>query len=1447
MPKQFKALKTPAPENLSAGSVDWERCFLCQSIEVTGLIHPYLNPSKTNDVPLGFKSLSLALEGLRQYQTYVLPSNLPISSLDTENIGLCESFVKNCGKYHKSCYAQYFGEKLARILKKCQEKKLEIQSKENDNEKRTTRASLPLVDLKRDVCFICDEPENTKHILHRVETKSLNSSVARCAEVLQDKKLIAVLSAGDLVAQEAKYHKNCITNLFNKCREFQGTRNTANTLCESLAFAELIAYLKGKIENESIEYIFKMPEIISMYHTRLSELIGVSAESIPLPHSSRFRSKVLLYLPELKEIKSGREYILVRNSANLHHEVMPEDFDGDAIAFHRFVKNLRKEISENPISFKGNLENPAEAIPSALLAVVETILYGTALSSTKKPALTISQLIVYNFHKTKPQSSPNSDHSRHSKSFEPTLPLHLGLSLYSHSRSKQLTDHLHGLGISISSNRVMEITSTLCKLVVERAKEEKVVCPPNLKKGVFTVAAIDNVDHNPSSTTSRGSFHGTSISLFQLVKSETEGETRLFSTNYKDVDTPGYRGVPMLPESTMSDTMEGEINWLEHVSNCVTGGNGDAENISWSAFHASEQTVSHCPSINALLPLFHENASSASMIYHGMTIIKETTEYLNPGQIPVLYGDQPLFTHGKMLQYNCPELSEEKFVMMFGHFHIEQNFLQLIGKFMKGGGWVGVAVNSGIIDVGSAEAIQTHVTKSRLMHEITCAVLYTLLHEAYDDLQPDHAVTFDDFLTEMAAKSPTFKYWVTLFNLEIILLNFVRSIRGEDYNLFKTTLKQMMPWFHIFDHKNYARWVAVHLKDLEELPEKAPSVHQEFCAGNFVVHKTGNAFSGLAIDQAHEQHNAMVKGEAGAIGLTQDPTSLRRFSVSGPEVGFMLSQYEGSRPLSQLMKHHEQYPSFQRAFLENCVALKESFSHFGNPFLEEGKELLALDTRIATIPKAVETLYSLETLGEETYKLFIKERFVEGAISVQATLKNFGVKIFEAKEKKDTDVSHLKNDLQLFSRLFIVARERDLDLDTFFQHENNKFPPSISTASGNLKSGKKSDLMEKLEAQPTTVSIFNNSCDAIVFDGAAVVQMIRPKNSKTFEDYYSVDLKPYVLGNARRANCPRIDLVWDMYLPQSLKAQERDSRGRGVRRNVVPNGVLPKDWSDFLRNDRNKTELFQFLGRRFIEDISEVNVVTNIGGALRSTDSECSSLEGQTVHMEEADGRILLHVKDGVEHGAKVVVVRSSDTDVLVISISFFHQLKLSGLQELWFLTGTGQKRRYIAVHKVAEKLGEEKSVALRGFHAYTGSDTTAYFSGKGKKTCLNTWLQNPEVTTAFLALSSPSNELDEKIYQLLEVFVCRLYDPTSEARQASIVRRDLFSNKNRLVQFIPPAPPSLRQKALRSAYQAGHLWGNSLSVEPLWLQIKVWDHEMCMQKERSPLHTPVLQLQGKM
>ena len=110
---------------------------------------------------------------------------------------------------------------------------------------------------------------------------------------------------------------------------------------------------------------------------------------------------------------------------------------------------------------------------------------------------------------------------------EPPLPLYIGMKIHTETRSKKLVNHLYDLGLSVSYDRVLENESQLTTAVCEDYKEKGVVVPAKLRKGLFTAGALDNIDHNPSSTTAKGSFHGMGISLFQFPTFSNLGEVQV--------------------------------------------------------------------------------------------------------------------------------------------------------------------------------------------------------------------------------------------------------------------------------------------------------------------------------------------------------------------------------------------------------------------------------------------------------------------------------------------------------------------------------------------------------------------------------------------------------------------------------------------------------------------------------------------------------------------------------------------------------------------------------------------------------------------------------------------------------------------------------------------------------------------------------------------------------
>ena len=272
--------------------------------------------------------------------------------------------------------------------------------------------------------------------------------------------------------------------------------------------------------------------------------------------------------------------------------------------------------------------------------------------------------------------------------------------------------------------------------------------------------------------------------------------------------------------------------------------------ISWAAFHASKQQVERPICSMALLPLFTEKVQSASMILHVMNLIRQAVQRLNPQQIPVIIADMPLYAICKQIQWQWPKThGEEKYVAMLEGLHIEMSILKLLGDWLNGSGWKTALVQAGVTTSGRADAISngSQVTRARYAHQMTAAVLHLLQRAAFDDYiqlqdEAETPMSFMSWHQNMFSEKPQFAFWSLTLYLEIFYLQFVRSLRSADFKLYVQCLGEFLPWMFALNHSNYARWLPSHMRDMVQLPTKAPSTYAEFKMGHFVVQKTERAF-----------------------------------------------------------------------------------------------------------------------------------------------------------------------------------------------------------------------------------------------------------------------------------------------------------------------------------------------------------------------------------------------------------------------------------------------------------------------------------------------------------------------------------------------------------------------------------------------------------------------------
>ena len=602
-------------------------------------------------------------------------------------------------------------------------------------------------------------------------------------------------------------------------------------------------------------------------------------------HTTRLKQRLLAHFPAMRAQSKGRDIMLVfdEDIGSALGKACEQDSDSDAVHLTRAAQIVRQHIfSSNP--FTGSFEENCQekSVPHQLLVLVSMVLEGPSIKDqigecSTPASLSIAQMMKYNCVKHRRKQADTSPSVQHSSALETPLPIYIGLMLHAQTRKRELVDKMFNLGLSISYDCVLRLSVEMGNGVCQRFHLEQVVCPPMLKGGVFTSAAVDNLDHNPSATTANDSFHGTGISLLQHPVSADEGvQNAIVITGnagsrsvgnlphfYTDVPpiACSVKQSPVPATSVISLKRDGfkeqtgrEYRWLENTRHILEESTElqSNVNISWAAYHAQNQeSVDRIITPTALLPLFHESAYTVAMIRHSMDVVKSAVVQLNAGQTAVLTFDQPLFTLAKQIQWKWPEkYGEEKFVVMFGGLHIEMAALKTVGDWLESSGWTEALVQAEIATVGTADSLHkaSHVMRTRKAHQITAAALYILQHRAYDHyshtcLKSNQTpVDFESWCEDKKQNCPQFHYWAIAMELEICILTYVQSLREANFAMYLDALTELVPWFCALDHTNYARWIPVHLRDMAQLPKTHPDIYEEFKAGHFTAQKTKRVF-----------------------------------------------------------------------------------------------------------------------------------------------------------------------------------------------------------------------------------------------------------------------------------------------------------------------------------------------------------------------------------------------------------------------------------------------------------------------------------------------------------------------------------------------------------------------------------------------------------------------------
>ena len=615
MAKTFQIVDVASPPSLQTQEqleTEWSLCVICQDKRsMDNLVCP--GQSKRKDVGIGYKSLA---ENLIKFdELNLLPKTLQLNRID-KGEGVEAALSSNNGKWHKSCRLQFNNTKLERAQKRIQDQGETCENSLGEKlpkRKRSTEAG-----NDKDTCFFCGESDGKKE-LHEAATFKLNKNVKKAATLIGDMQLLGRLSSGDMIAQDAKYHTNCLLRLYNRvraCKTDAKNEECKDATASGIVFAELVMFLEEARYEENVAPVFKLADLVKLYESRLKQFNIGTDEKV---HSTRLKERLLKHIPDLRAHNKGRDVFLVFEEdigAALARVVEQDDGDDDdAVQLANAAKIVRRDLFEKLDSFNGSFKKGCQedSVPKLLLALVSMILDGTNIEdqiNTTQAALTIAQLLKFNA--VRHQRKAKTVSVRHSLAQETPLLIYVGLQVHAHTRKRELIDNLSHLGMSISYDRVLRLSTEMGNAVCKMYELQNIVCPPTMRGNLFTTAAVDNIDHNPSSTTAKHSFHGTSISMLQHKTSQDDGVVRSsvpidrLSTSKSVNDLPDYytdvppvsvgvKGSPVpagtpvsLQRNDYKSHKEEENRWLKNVHETLLDPETEApKNISWAAYHAN--------------------------------------------------------------------------------------------------------------------------------------------------------------------------------------------------------------------------------------------------------------------------------------------------------------------------------------------------------------------------------------------------------------------------------------------------------------------------------------------------------------------------------------------------------------------------------------------------------------------------------------------------------------------------------------------------------------------------------------------------------------------------------------------------------------------------------------------------------------------------------------------
>lgn len=559
-------------------------------------------------------------------------------------------------------------------------------------------------------------------------------------------------------------------------------------------------------------------------------------------------------------------------------------------------------------------------------------------------------------------------------------------------------------------------------------------------------------------------------------------------------------------------------------------------------------------------------------------------------------------------------------------------------------------------------------------------------------------------------------------------------------------------------------------------------------------------------------------------GISQSQSTISKYLKALPELTSISQQ---TLEMARMMKDEVQVGTGSSEKEDICITriIKVISDRFSHPFMGQIGESL---TNIATGEVASST--ELALAKEKGLAALELAEQTDAAKVDPIHLKMFHEKKTKPVSKASTvkDLHHEEEDV-MRSLCFAQNLDDTQKIDAF-SHEWTRYPSSLFEPDKEhpcgfaMRKGNKADFLVAMKEEcgeawveceqlPTDES--RGRSTAMIVDMMAFVQRFQDMGCKDFGELQKCYLQKII------AMCPDgcqvIHIVGDRYdvsPERSLKEEERARREKETRslKTYIPQANLPMPkWKKFIGKRENKRNLLKFLLETWSNGENDIpeGIQVTVGGFTEATVKMTNGLVQEVPSLsnpnhEEADSLIFAHAAHMVnEENIGRIVINANDTDIMVMSIYYAHQLH--DLQELWVHKRTSASNVYISCHSIATHLEEtfpnqNITGALMAAYILSGCDTVSYPFRIGKKRAFKTALQCIDDLGQVAAFDE--NNVSESTVKFAQNYFFALYGRKEFNGTLDELRCHLFMSKHGDLRSLPPTSDAFKLHLLRSLNQ---------------------------------------------